>query len=520
MMVMLERTEIEQFRTLVAQRLGLMFDDTKLDMLADVIRQRLEGLKCGDTFSYFRRLSPFANDAGELRILAQLLTVNETYFFRNPDHFAAFTARILPAFNARGGSREIRILSAGCASGEEAYTLAILMHERSAEFPNLTARITGIDINPVMIQKAAQARYSNWALRGTKNETRDHYFKPEGKDFRLNENMKSTVSFHERNLIADDARFWRPQAFDVVFCRNVIMYFPPELAREVIERIKRSMTPGGFLFLGHAETLRGLSHDFHLCHTDGTFYYQLRDASSAHPAAAESGAEWEHASSAPLVPLVEESNSWVEAIQRASDRIHLLSNDPGVSQSAGSSAMAVPQQPPAAKAPGRRWDLSLALELMRNEQYAQALQQLNSLPAESRGDPDVQLLHAVLLTNAGDLAGAEKVCAQLLEIDELNVGAHYLMALCREHAHDVKAATEHDQVATYLDSAFAMPHLHLGLMARRSGDPDRARREFEAARALLEREDPSRIILFGGGFTREALVALCRAELTALGGIA
>ena len=521
MTVMLERTEIEQFRSLVAQRLGLSFDDTKLDMLADVIRQRLESLKCGDTLTYFRRLSPFASDTGELRILAQLLTVNETYFFRNPDHFTALTARILPAFSALGGSREIRILSAGSASGEEAYTLAILMRERSVEFPNLTARITGIDINPLMIQKASQGRYSTWALRGTQNEIRDRYFQPEGKDFRLNENMKSTVSFHERNLISDDAQFWRPHAFDVVFCRNVIMYFPPDLAREVIARIKRSMTPGGYLFLGHAETLRGLSHDFHLCHTDGTFYYQLRDASSSAAAAAvESGALWERPTSAPLVPLVDESNSWVEAIQRASDRIQLLSNEPELNLPAGSGAAAPLQQPLAAKTPGRRWDLSLAVELMRNEQYAQALQQLNSLPAESRGDPDVQLLHAVLLTNAGDLDGAEKVCAQVLNNDELNVGAHYLMALCREHAHDVKAATEHDHVATYLDSAFAMPHLHLGLMARRGGDSDQARREFEAARVLLEREDASRIILFGGGFSREALIALCRAELTALGGIA
>ncbi len=122
------------------------------------------------------------------------------------------------------------------------------------------------------------------------------------------------------------------------------------------------------------------------------------------------------------------------------------------------------------------------------------------------------------MTHGGQLSGAEDACRRLLELDELNAGAHYVLALCRESAGDERGAADHDQVAAYLDPAFAMPRLHLGLLARRAGDRDAARRELAQALALLEREDPSRLLLFGGGFNRAALLALGRAELHACGG--
>jgi chemotaxis protein methyltransferase CheR len=106
----------------------------------------------------------------------------------------------------------------------------------------------------------------------------------------------------------------------------------------------------------------------------------------------------------------------------------------------------------------------------------------------------------------------------LLLIDELNAGAHYVLALCREHSGNRERACEHDRVAAYLDPAFAMPRLHLGLLARRAGDRDGARRELAQASILLKREDASRLLLFGGGFNREALFVLCETALRECGG--
>jgi chemotaxis protein methyltransferase CheR len=164
------------------------------------------------------------------------------------------------------------------------------------------------------------------------------------------------------------------------------------------------------------------------------------------------------------------------------------------------------------------WDLELALELLRQERFTEALEMMQRLPAESGRDPDVLLLAAALLTHRGRLDEAELACQRLLDVDDLSAGAHYLLALCREGARDRSAAWHHDQVAIHLDPSFAMPHLHLGLLARRDGDRSAAQREFEQALLLLGREDGARVLLFGGGFSRETLVALCRTELVGCGG--
>jgi chemotaxis protein methyltransferase CheR len=135
------------------------------------------------------------------------------------------------------------------------------------------------------------------------------------------------------------------------------------------------------------------------------------------------------------------------------------------------------------------------------------------LVPSSETDCDALLLRAAVLTNRGDLVGAEEVCGQVLRLDGLNPGAHYLSALGREHAGDRGGALREAKMAAYLDSSFAMPHLQLGFIAKRTGDPQTARHEFGLALTLLAREDPSRILLFGGGFNREALIQLCRSEL-------
>jgi chemotaxis protein methyltransferase CheR len=134
-----------------------------------------------------------------------------------------------------------------------------------------------------------------------------------------------------------------------------------------------------------------------------------------------------------------------------------------------------------------------------------------------REDPDALLLRAVLLTNGGRTEEAAQTARELLAQDELHAGAHYVMAMCCEHAGELENALEHDRAAIYLDADFAMPHLHLGLISKRRGDVDAARVAIERALSRLAREDTSRVLLFGGGFSREALIAICRAELRASG---
>jgi len=508
--------EIECFRGLVAERLGLHFEDAKLDFLADVLRQRMEDTGCHVFTEYRKRISSFAEERSETCALAEYLTVGETYFFRYAEHFQAFAEVVLPnRIQARGGDRRLRILSAGCASGEEPYSLAILVRERFPELASWEIEILGFDVNSSVVGKAKRARYSPWSLRETPDDLQSKYFRGHGRDFQLDEAVRSAVRFEERNLIEDDPLFWQRDNFDAVFCRNVTMYFTIDVARAVVARIARSLAPGGFFFLGHAETLRAVSHEFHLRHTHETFYYQRREAHEPEcritlPLETEEYSAFRR----PVPELAEPNDSWFSAIRRASERIANLT------QEGNGMTLRAPEGtvPPVSKPRPAAWDRTVAIELLRREKFSEAMELLRALPAESKTDPDAQLLIAVLLTNRGDLPEAEKVCLNVLNLDELNAGAHYLMALCREHAGDQAGAVQHDQTAAYLDSAFAMPHLHLGLLAKRSADAETARRELGRALPLLDREDASRILLFGGGFSREALVEFCRAELRGCGG--
>ncbi len=508
--------EIECFRGVVAERLGLYFEDSKRDFLADVLRQRMEDTGCHLFSAYQKRILSPAGEPSEICALAEQLTVGETYFFRYAEHFEAFAEVVLPSrIQARGGDRRIRMLSAGCASGEEPYSLAILVRERFPELASWDIEILGFDVNSSMVGRARRARYSPWSLRETPDDLQSKYFRGHGRDFQLDEVVRSAVTLEERNLVDEDPLFWQREAFDVVFCRNVTMYFTAEVTRAVIARIAQSLAPGGFLFLGHAETLRAVSHEFHLRHTHETFYYQRRETHETEGAMTLPLENADYRSLRRTVPeLVEPDDSWFSAIRRASERIANLTQEKnGMAVSIPANAIPLTSN----SRPGA-WDRTVAIELLRREKFSEAMELLRALPAESKADPDTQLLIAVLLTNGGDLPEAERVCQHVLSLDELSAGAHYLMALCREHAGDQAGAVQHDQTAAYLDSAFAMPHLHLGLVAKRSADVDTARRELGQALPLLDREDASRILLFGGGFTREALVEFCRAELRACGG--
>jgi chemotaxis protein methyltransferase CheR len=497
--------EPERFRGWIARRLGLHFDDTKLAFLADVLCRRADEQGLPPEL-YLERLEVFESHP-ELTALVSALTVPETYFFRHIEQFNAFADVVLP--NARSlcrSFRKISVLSAGCASGEEPYSLAILAREQGADFAGNVA-IRAVDANPVMLAKARRACYSAWALRETPPDLRRRWFRPVGREFALEDSFRSAVTFQETNLAQENAELWAvPSCYDVIFCRNVLMYFTQESAQALVDRLTRSLVPGGYLFLGHAETLRGLSQDYHLRHTHGAFYYQRKDAPLHAPVATHRGLG--SISSPGEVPVAEapSTGTWMETIQLASQRIQTLVARP-VAESGGRGEIQTGTQ------------LHLVLEFLKNERFADALGLLERLPPESVADPDVLLLRAVLHTHNGQLEEAEKVCGQLLERDGSNTGAHYLLALCRESAGDALGALDHDRVAIYLDPGFAMPRLHLGLLARRAGDRESARHELGQALLLLEREDASRLLLFGGGFGREALIALCRAELLSAGGI-
>jgi len=475
--------DFDRFTRLVGTRLGLAVDGTRATHAEEVLVERAR--RCGGTVASYVAALERGASADEWAALAQGLTVRETYFFRHRDQFDALCEVALPARAERriaGGA--LRILSAGCASGEEAYSLAIAA--RGVVGPWSGVEVVGLDVVSAALEKARRGRYTRWALREVDENMEARWFRRDGAEHVLSDEIVRAVRFDEHNL-ASELRETLRGSFDVVFCRNVLMYLLPDVARMVVAGLARALAPGGYLFLGHAETLRGLSTAFHLRSTHETFYYQLRDDGD--------DLELEPAPPPDAPPV---DGGWADAILRASHRVRHLAEVQHAKSDTGD-------------------PIDRARDLLREERFAQALAVLHDAPdARASVDPEVLVLRAVLQTHHGDIAAAEQTCADILAVDDLHAGARYVLALCREAEGQLGLAADLDRAAIHLDPTFAMPHLHLGLMARRSGDGDTARRALERAASLLAGEDPARLLLFGGGFGRDALVALCRAELRAL----
>ena len=509
--------KVARFAELIEERLGLQYLGSSLDELRAIVAARMRMLQCRSFDSYMERLKSTISSHDELRALASELTIGETYFFRSPEQLSVFSEVALPRLTSTDHARPIRILSAGCSTGEEPYTLAMTLRELGPLAP-AEVSILGIDINPEALAKARRARYSAWAMRATPPECVEKYFHLERSQFALDESVQAMVQFDERSVALEDYQFWQPHRFDIVFCRNVIMYLSARVVREVIARFARVLASDGFLFLSHAEPLRGISQAFHVEYAEGAFYYTLRNAGG--PSTPLSPDLW------PATPRKDVFRPPIRSVTRGRPLTSVL---PGLSVRPGSIdrsmltasfaiaspavAESAPPSPDEASPAEKGTSLSLGAALMKAEQYDEALATLETLAPADRLDPDVLLLKAIIQVERGKLDEAAALCALLLSLDGLNAAAHYLTALCHEHGGRRASAIDSYRVGVYLDSAFAMPHLRLGLMFRREGNLPGARRELQNASMLLAQEDPARVLLFGGGFSRSTLIDLCESEL-------
>ena len=268
-------------RDLIEIHCGLRFDDSQRASVSASMQARMEQLGLAREDDYLERLlggAPALVET-ELRHLLNLVTVTETCFFRDASQFRLLRNYIMPALIAdratcANGARAIRIWSAGCSSGEEAYSIAIALDEAGVftALPERSVEIIGSDLNTKAIEKARLGAYSAQAVRNVEGRLLDRYFTRDGKSFVLNENIKKRVKFEFGNLTQTPMPSTGPQ--DVVFCKNVAIYFRPDVARKLIEGLHDTLAGQGYLLLGHAETLWHMSRRFRLVEHDRAFCYR------------------------------------------------------------------------------------------------------------------------------------------------------------------------------------------------------------------------------------------------------
>ncbi len=259
--VPMSEEEFRLIRDFIHQRCGIFFDGGSKFLLERRLNHRLEihNLKSYKDYHRFLLYDPGREE--ELNAVLDLLTTNETYFFREKCQLKAFTEEILPEIMERKENRKIRIWSAGCSTGEEPYTIAMLVLEKGL-VPEWDVEIFANDISQRVLQVARKGVYTESSFRATDEYYKRRFFEPIEKGrYRIKEEVKRLVRFGHLNLL-DRERLWLVGKVDVIFCRNVIIYFDREAKKKVIENLYDRLIEGGYLLLGHSESLIGISTAF------------------------------------------------------------------------------------------------------------------------------------------------------------------------------------------------------------------------------------------------------------------
>jgi len=267
-------------RDLISDYCGIYFDDDSRKTVERRLGRRLSVRGFDNFRDYYRFLLYDKDKESELSEIIDIITVNETYFFREDKQFKAMIEEIIPEMSvSMAERRKLRIWSAGCASGEEPYSIAMLVLENRNLFSGLEIEIVASDINRRVLEKARQGTYTRNSFRSTDDYFKRRYFDREGEVYRIKSSVRELVSFSHVNLL-DAYRQGIVGKVDIVFCRNVLIYFNNEAKKKVIEGFSDRLRDGGYLMLGHAESLMNISTGFTLKHLKNDMVYQKPRRSS------------------------------------------------------------------------------------------------------------------------------------------------------------------------------------------------------------------------------------------------
>jgi len=252
----------EQFARLarvIYERSGIHFVEAKKYILESRLSHRLSELEMDDFDQYISYLTMGPYQMDEFQEMFNRITINETSFFRNEAQLEVFEDRVLPGLlEARAATKRLRVWSAACSSGEEPFTLAMLIHRTlGVRLADWHIEILGTDISEKVLHVAQSGVYNDYAMRSTPQLVRDRYFVKEGRNHRINDEIRQMVSFEVLNL-KDRMAAKRHGTWDIIFCRNVLIYFDDGMKQSVVKMFENQLADDGVLFIGHSERIKDL----------------------------------------------------------------------------------------------------------------------------------------------------------------------------------------------------------------------------------------------------------------------
>ncbi|MBT4814996.1 MAG: chemotaxis protein CheR [Lentisphaerae bacterium] len=472
----------------VERSLGLHFPEPRYAELERALVCATNELDLSGPEALVGRLGADRLSQREIEVLAGQLTIGETHFFRDRPVFDTLENEFLPPLIAsrRQSQPYLRIWSAACCTGEEAYSLAILLHRLIPDWHDWNITILATDINPVFLDRAASGRYRPWSFRSTPDWLQAEYFRPGPDDtVDLLPEIRRMVTFSYLNLV--DATYPSPatntNAMDLIMCRNVLMYFAPDRARVVVRKLVNSLVEGGCLLLSACEASTGLFEGLPVERTPAGFAYCR--ATPTPPALASPRLRESRARSRPPRADQEGALSRTQIVFKAllaKEASHPAIQDEQVDGEAGAA-------------------YERASCLYSEGHYPDAIRELQAVDDRDELSLAALVLAARACANAGELEQALSWCVEAIMRDRADPAPHLLQAsVLQELGRDAEAVSALRR-CLYLDANRVLAHFNLGNLALRKSDRKTAAKHFRHARDVLASCPTDSVIPDSGGLT-------------------
>ena len=478
-------TLLARFAQLATTLTGMEFPGSRQHELARAVCDMVEMQGCSSAEHLFEQLTQTPHDTPLRQIFISCLTINETYFFRNRPQFEALATEILPEIiERRQSQRTLRIWSAACATGEEPYSVAILLDRLLPNYADWDISILATDIDRRALERAQQGVYGAWSFRQVDEAIRAQYFEHRGRFFEISPAIRRRVRFTYLNLAEESypSLLNNTANMDLILCRNVLIYFGAEMARLVSDRLYRALSADGWLLVGHAEPSQEIFARFLTFNLPGTVAYRRQPHNSAD--------DWQTAAHPP--PITRQPSPPPGAITL-----------PRLTSTAAQSQQNAPDK----RAPADHFAVTHP-----DVDLPQLLAQANS----PNDDGANAFALASFYASRRQWSEAEQWVGRALERKPMMAQAHYLHALLLLEASQTDAAITAARQCVYVDATFIAGHLLLALLHRRSGDLRRAINALTQARSLLQRLPGDVIVDESGGATARQLLASTEQQLETL----
>lgn len=492
----MQDTDLVRFGHIIEKRFGLHFPKKRRDELERGLRQAFAASTCQDLDEYYHLLQDPRAGGLELDRLINALTVGETYFFRDAGQFDALYNHVLPQIvERRRPVRTLRLWSAGCASGEEPYSLAIMLRELLPDVDEWSITILGSDINAEALDRARKATYGEWAFREERaRRWRPRYFRRQGDRWLLASEVQRMVTFNNMNLAGGDYPAFETNTtlMDVILCRNVTIYFGPEATRRVVAQLHDALVDGGWLVVGHAEPSPTTHQSFQAHPFPHAMLYQ-RTGQAARTTAAPRAPTFNP-------PIVRPSPTGSLGARPNHERVR--------SPAAAADPEPRPEQDSIIldKHPSVTVDPIVQARELLEYGYSERARDLLLPLVPSLPEPSLACtLLGQALANLGQWADAEHWCRRAVEQDRLALEAYYTLALVLQHQGRIDEAINAMKKVVYIDRRYVLGHFGLADLYRSRRDWAPAQKALDNARRLLEAQPRQQVIPGSGGVTAERL---------------